>query len=222
MEHKSTREKMAGMTRREKIDYIWHYYKIHIIGSILLIAFIASFVVDVMRSKEVVLNVTLLGHYVDLNKKEELQNRINDELVNDPNNKQEIRIDFIIKNDEVMDQMAIASMQKLQASIAAADVDIIVVDRKDFELFAEKGMFKSLTDIPEFSSLGLKDEALVKYKIPELDNQEQIYGINADVLDIFRDINYDLNNKILCVVSNTKRQNKAIEFLRWALSQKAV
>ena len=210
------------MTSKQKTEYIWEYYKFHIIGSILLIAFVTSFVVDVMRSKETVLNITLLGNVIVPDKIEELQNKATSELVNDPKNKQEIRFDFLIKTDDMKDQYSIASMQKLQASVAAAEVDIMIMDKKDFEIYASQGMFMKLKTIPVIDKLNLPNDAYLKHKVTETDTEEEVYGINVENMSILKDIGYDTKNKVLCVVANTKRLSMVEKFFPWFFNQKSV
>ena len=87
MEHKTTKENLEGMTLKQKINHIWYYYRLHIIGSIVLIGMVTSFIYTSMNSKIPVLNVTLLGKYADAAKIETLQNKATLKLVNDPKNK---------------------------------------------------------------------------------------------------------------------------------------
>jgi hypothetical protein len=219
VEHKSTREKMAGMSRKEKVHYIWYYYKIHIIGSILLIMAVTSFIVDAVNTKDVLLNVTLMGKYVDSEKLESLEKKTTEELVKDPKNKTEIRYDYLSKSDDPRDQFTPVSLQKLTASVAAADIDILILDKNDFEIYAKQGMFLPLTSIPEFASIDLKDYETIKYSNKENDIKEDIYAINIAGLPILKDISFDTKDKVLGVISNSKHLNKTVEFLNWFFSQ---
>jgi hypothetical protein len=222
VEHKSTREKMAGMSRKEKVHYIWYYYKMHIIGSLLLIVAVTSFIVDTLNNKEVLLNVTLMGKYVNSEKLETLQTKTTEDLVKDPKNKTEIRYDYLSKSDDPRDQFTPISIQKLTASVAAADIDILILDKNDFEIYAKQGMFLPLTSIPEFASIDLKGYETIKYSNKENDIKEDIYAINIAALPILKDVSFDTKDKVLGIISNSKHLDKTAEFLNWFFSQSSL
>jgi ABC-type glycerol-3-phosphate transport system substrate-binding protein len=223
MEHKSTREKMADMTTREKFNYIKEYYKFHIIGTLVLIAIVTSFVVEARNKKEPILNVTMMGNYVDNQKLQELQEKATASLIKEnPKNKKIVAMDFLITSDNPADQYAYASSQKLMAALAAGDIDILIMDKESFEANGKEGIFLRLDTLPQYSTLNLKDFETLKFSNKENNVEEGIYGISINNSQLFKDLNYETTDKILGIVSNSKNVDKAFEFIQWFISQKGI
>ena len=223
MEHKTTKENLEGMSLKNKISHIWYYYRFHIIGSVVVIAMIASFISTSINAKIPVLNITLLGRYSDSTKVEILQNKATLKLVNDPKNKKEIRFDFLMKsNDPADQQFTMAAIQKLMASVAATDIDILILDKEDFEIYAAQGMFSPLSVIPRFSDLPLSGYEIIKFKSEEKKIPEDSYGIAVDTLPLLKQISYDTKDKVLCVVSNSKKLSILPDFLGWFFTESSL
>lgn len=222
MEHMSTKQKLKDMNTKQKFEFIWDYYRFHIIGTIIIIAIVTSFTIDIIKSKETILNITALGEYMDMDRKEILENKVNAELIKDEQNKKQILFDFLVKQKDMRDEYSMASVQKLQASIAAKDVDVLILDKSDFEIYASQGTFMKLSQLSNFAQLNIPEKDLVKYQAKDIDSKEEIYGINAESLPVLKELKYNSKDKILCVVVNTQRLDKVSEFLNWFLTQNSL
>jgi hypothetical protein len=66
---------LRSMSRKERIEYIWDYYKLHIISVIILIVFIASIIHGQLTKIEYVVNVTMIGNAVQESKRTELEKK---------------------------------------------------------------------------------------------------------------------------------------------------
>jgi hypothetical protein len=216
MEHKSLKENMSNMTTKEKMIYIWYYYKFHIVISIVAIILVASFVVQTITTKGTAFDVVLLGKYADTTKIDTIANKMTKDIIND--NRKEMKIDFLTVSDDNQEYTQ-ASMQKLTAMLAAKDIDVLILDKTSFETYAKQHMFLKLTSIPNYSKLNLNGHDAIKYKLDD-DKQEETYGISLDNLPILKQISYDSTNKILCVTSNSERLDKASATINWILNYK--
>lgn len=222
MEHMSTKQKLKDMNTKQKFEFIWDYYRFHIIGTIIIIAIVTSFTIDIIKSKETILNITALGEYMDMDRKDILENKVNAELIKDEQNKKQILFDFLVKQKDMRDEYSMASVQKLQASIAAKDVDVLILDKSDFEIYASQGTFMKLSQLSNFQQLNIPEKDLVKYQAKDIDSKEEIYGINAESLPVLKELKYNSKDKILCIVVNTQRLDKVSEFLNWFLAQNSL
>jgi hypothetical protein len=222
MENMSTKQKLKDMNTKQKFEFIWDYYRFHIIGTIIIIAIVTSFTIDIIKSKETILNITALGEYMDMDRKEILENKVNAELIKDEQNKKQILFDFLVKQKDMRDEYSMASVQKLQASIAAKDVDVLILDKSDFEIYASQGTFMKLSQLSNFAQLNIPEKDLVKYQAKDIDSKEEIYGINAESLPVLEELKYNSKDKILCIVVNTQRLDKVSEFLNWFLAQNSL
>jgi hypothetical protein len=219
MVHTSTKEKIKGMTGKEKAQYIWEYYKLHMMITIIVIGFIGSYAYYAAGNKSAEFNITIIGGYIEQGKIEALQNKITAELITDKKNKREIIVDFLGGNGQQLD---LNTQMKLSTSVAAKEIDILILDKKHFEFFANQGAFMKLSGIPVITQLNIPDSNLIKYQPKnsngKTDGKEDIYGINVEDMPILKDLGYDTKDNVLCVLSNTKRLNKVENFLKWFFS----
>lgn len=215
----SIKEKMKGMSRKEKTQYIWEYYKFHIIVIIILTAFVGSYAYYASGNTPAELNITILGSYIEQDRIDSLQNKATAELIKDPKSKKEIIFDFLGGNGQQLD---LNTQMKLSTSVAAKEIDILILNKKHFELFAEQDSFMKLSSIPGFSQLNIQESKLIKYQPKNSDGEtvdkEGIYGINVEDTAILKDLGYDTKDAVLCVLSNTKRLDKVETFLKWFFS----
>jgi hypothetical protein len=225
MEHKSTREKMANMSKKEKASYIWEYYRYHIIGTIVAIIFVTSFVSGILKQKESILGVTLVGKTIDTAKFEELKNKTNAEIIkDDPKNKKTVSYEYMTITDNAMDEYSRASRDKLTVTIAANELDVVILDKATYDSYVKQGMFLRLDTLAQYSNSLLKNYPPVKGKIEAegSDNSEGVYGINVENLPILNSLKFDSKDKVLCIITNTKRLDKSIEYINWLLSQTSI
>lgn len=219
MVHMSIKEKMKGMSRKEKTQYIWEYYKLHIIVVIILTTFVGSYAYYAAGNTPAQLNITIIGSYIEQDRIDALQNKSTAELIKDPKSKKEIIFDFLGGNGQQLD---LNTQMKLATSVAAKEIDILILSKKHFQFFAEQDSFMNLSIIPGFSQLNIQESKLIKYQPKnsdgETDGKEGIYGINVEDTVILKDLGYDTKDAVLCVLSNTKRLDKVETFLKWFFS----
>ena len=63
----SIKEKFKALSPKEKYSYIWEYYKIHIIITLLSIVGLASFIHTMMTKKSTYCTITYYNSYIDEN-----------------------------------------------------------------------------------------------------------------------------------------------------------
>jgi hypothetical protein len=222
MEHKSTREKMSGMSNKEKRKYIWEYYKYHIIGTLLGIGIIVSIVSGILNQQQPIIGVTIMGTYVDSDKLTELQNQAGNDLIKDnPKNKKIIRHDFLTVTDNPMDQFTRASKDKITLTVSSNELDILIVDKDSYDSYVKLGMFLRLDNLSNFSNLDLKNRSTVKGAIVDSGDVKEagIYGISMDNLPVLQELKYDTKDKVLCVIANTKNLDFTFNYIKWLLNK---
>ncbi|MDT8719111.1 hypothetical protein IAI10_20895 [Clostridium sp. 19966] len=214
MEEKKTfKENTANMNKKEKLKYIWYYYKFHIIVTIVIVAMVGSFVSTLVTRKSTYASITLLGDYVDNSKLSDYNKKANASLL--PNNKKsEITITFLQKGD---DSNSYNADQALTARIAAKDIDILVLSKSDFNNYAKLGSLLDLSDLKN-------DKDLSKLNFIEATNDSdkgkitKPYGIDAnDFSSSFNSINYDYKDKVVAIIVNTTNKDNSVKFLKWML-----
>ena len=197
MNEKTVKENLSTMTFKEKLDYLLYYYKVHVIVFILIIAAIGSFIYTEATKKSIYLDISYLGGYISEETSQNIQSSIEDILIpGDEKNIVQIN-SFGLENG--------VDITKVQASIAAHEIDIAIMNKANFEKYYQADIFLDLNSISDFSSLNISDDSLVK-------RDNGVYGIKVSNLDIFNKL--DAGDNILVVISNTENIDKIIPLLK--------
>lgn len=197
MNEKTVKENLSSMTFKEKLDYLLYYYKVHVIVFILIIAAIGSFIYTEATKKSIYLDISYLGGYISEETSQNIQSSIEDILIpGDEKNIVQIN-SFGLENG--------GDITKVQASIAAHEIDIAIMNKENFEKYYQAELFLDLNSISDFSSLDISDDSLVK-------RDNGVYGIKVSNLDIFNKL--DAGDNILVVISNTENIDKIIPLLK--------
>ena len=77
----SLREGLANKTFKEKLDYIWTYYKLHILSILILIFFVGSYISSQINRQEVYCNITYVGNSINADELTPAKDKLNDILL---------------------------------------------------------------------------------------------------------------------------------------------
>jgi hypothetical protein len=188
---------LAPMSPKERMAYIWEYYKFHIIGTIVAIVLLISFISSIGGKKEVVLNMTIIGQGVNTEGVVQIQEHLTNELVNDKAD-EEVYIETLTYDKSSQDPVSQAGLQKMTAQISTGAIDLLIVDKELFEEISSQQ--SSLLAINDFKGI---DKVLT--------SKEEIYGISTSDINLLEPLKLG-ENKVLCVPSNTKNLKKINEF----------
>lgn len=185
------------MSPKERMAYIWDYYKFHIIGTIVAIMVLISFISSIGGKKEVVLNMTIIGQGVNTEGVAELQEHLTNKLVQDKGD-QEVSIQHLTYSKSSMDQASRAAIQKMSAEITLGAIDLLIV---------EKDLFKEISSQPS-SLIALNDFKGIDKLIQ---SDEKVYGISTSEIKLFVPLELD-DNKVLCVPHTSKNMKNIKKF----------
>ena len=190
--HEEIREqqkKLKGQGFKAYLEYFWEYYKIHTLVAVCVVIFTYMLLHDVLTSKPygfyaVMLNSGASG----------AQEYIEKEFVDYSgldSNTYDCYIDTSASfNLEVIDEMTIATSQKLMANIAAADLDVIVADSGVFTHYANQ---ETLSDLRNYFSEAELDE--IEDKLVYVD-QSYLDYLSSDAYQTYISTGeFDENNK---------------------------
>ncbi|MDM5327446.1 hypothetical protein [Neobacillus sp. CF12] len=187
---------LAPMSPKERIAYIWDYYKFHIIGTIAAIILLISFISSIGEKKEVVLNMTIIGQGVNTEGVVQLQDQLTNKLVLDKA-EEEISVQHLTYNKSSMDEASRAGIQKLSAEITLGSIDLMIVEKELFEEISSQNSLLALNDFKGTNKL--------------LPSDEKVYGISTSEIKLLAPLELD-ENKVLCVPSTTKNLKNINEF----------
>lgn len=158
-EFKEEREALKNGTFKEKLSYFWDYYKWYVIGTICIVLFVGSFVHQIVTRKDTAFNAVMLNAStmfpLETQDPYELEFA---EYADIDLNEYDIFFDTSIRIDEnLIDENAYTSVQKLAVYTAAGDLDVMVTDTDSFRKYANSYTFH---DLREF----LNAEQIAKYE----------------------------------------------------------
>ncbi|MCM0650864.1 hypothetical protein NBE98_21135 [Clostridium swellfunianum] len=207
---------LKSMTPKERREYIWDYYKIHIIGGLIGILLIGSFIYGQVTRVETIFNLTLMGSASIEPKREELQKDITSLLISPTEKKKEAFISTmpIAGNLTSSDASNMQLIQKFMAQIAANELDLIVMDKNDFNKFSEEGIFSKLEDLTDFKSTEFKTQKLVKNSAGDSN-----YGVDVESNKKLEEIGFNTKDKVIAVIATSNRKDQAVKVLKWLLTE---
>lgn len=210
MEHVSIKERLHNMSFKEKCDYIWGYYKFHMLFTLILVSVIVSIVHSQITKLDVYCNITYIGDYISNETLEQVKSDINEIVLKDDKTKT-IAFDTVL-GDENSIKTNPQIIQKLGVVIAARGIDIAIVNKEFLDSNISSEMFLDLNTLEGFSSLPLSNYELVKDN-----NSSIIYGIKIKDINPLNMLNPNGNDNILVVISNSEKKNEVLELLKTIL-----
>lgn len=201
-------EILAPMTFSEKISYLWEYYKIHFIVTIVVLIFIGTSIASFAGKKEIVLNIVVMGEMINSERIQTLQDELNVELLDESElDDKQISLRYIHYSSTQMDQQSHVGIQKMAAEMTSKSIDLFILDKTLFDQFSREGSLVSLSDFAEFDMNAFEKNDL--YFSPV--NDGQVDGVNISVFERFMDI--DINgDKILCIPLNAQNIEMISQF----------
>ncbi|ERI94440.1 hypothetical protein HMPREF1982_01076 [Clostridiales bacterium oral taxon 876 str. F0540] len=207
---------LKNMSRKERFQYIWDYYKFHIIGILAAIIIISSIIYGQVTKVNYVFNLTLIGNDIDQNKKAELERQITDIVVNNGSKRNQAIVDVIPVGDSNSSNNIMSGqlMQKFMTELSVQTVDIAVMDKGVFDSLVKNDAFLKLDNISDFDLSSIKDE---KIKEEGSDGKKAVYGISAENIKVLNDMGFNPKDKVICIISSSKHVDKAVYVLKWVL-----
>lgn len=206
------REGLANKTFIEKVDYIWTYYKLHIIGFLVLFLFVGSYISNLINKQDVYCNITYVGNSINVQELEPIKDTLSDTLLQNKK-KQVILIDSVFT--DMNTDTGIAMKEKLHVNIAAQQIDLAIVNKEFFESNFSSEMFMNLDSLDGFSELPISNHELLKKADS---NGNGTYGISVKKLNLLKDIHYSNDDNYLVVISNTEHKDAVMNVLKTVLS----
>lgn len=179
-------------TTKEKVIYLWDYYRWHVILSVLGIVFSGYLFVDWLNRPITAFHVTVLAPEVKFEEEEPLSNQLI-ELVEPQGHNETAYASFTPHG-----QMA----ERFTAQLTAAEYDLILMDEAAFNEYAQFGTMQ------EFRLSELDDDA---YYQPE--EYEAPIAIDSSQLGVF-DSYETTQNKIVMIPENSKRREAIVTFFQ--------
>lgn len=203
----------SKMTQKQKREYIWDYYKFHIIGSLIAVILVGSFIHSMITAKDYQFNVTVIGGYLSTDDISEIDEKINLLIYGENEDKKVAYVDHYSltknpNNNNIL-EMDYNMVQKFMAKIATQQVDVILMHKEVFEQYEQKEFF---FDLEEINGLDLNGAQLVE-------KDGKVFGIYLEENEIFNMSEYTNGEYILCIPLSSTREDQAVEFLNYTCTR---
>lgn len=175
-------------TTKEKVEYLWDYYRWHVILSVLAVFFAGYLFVDWVNRPITAFHVTVLAPEVSFDEEEPLSNDLFDLVQPDGRN------ETVYASFTPHGQMA----ERFTAQLTAAEYDLILMDEPAFAEYSKFGTMQT------FRLSGLDED---DYYQPE--EYDAPMAIDSEQLDVF-DSYVTTQDKIVMIPENSRRRG-AIE-----------
>lgn len=209
---------LKNMTRKKKAEYIWEYYKLHIIGTLAVICIIISTIHAQITKPDYVFTLTMLGNIVDTNKTTNLETLLTKVVVKDGSSRKQARVETLPLDgsNNADSQISSQYMQKFSAQISVGELDVVVLNKTMFKTFSKDDIFLRLDNISGLNLASLKGETI---KTIGSDKKNAVYAIDAKDIAVLKNIGFDTKDKVIGIIRSTKQKYNSILVLKWLLSK---
>ena len=210
---KTNKEKFKSMDTKQKLQYIWDYYRFTILGTIIGVLLVGNLAYTMLKPKPTFDNHLIVTAMMTLDTdKEALDRTYFEENFNSD-------IYYIPADWSVIDQSTIINDQMMMLKIQVREADVFAMSQARFDRYMEiEGFdpFMPLEEVPEFKPiLEAYQDNLVMGKNSE-DGKEHVYGIKVEKTNAFQGANI-LEPLVISLINPPKNMEKAIEVVNYIL-----
>lgn len=223
MQKKTNKAKFQEMERKQKVEYIWEYYKLHIIFSVVGLIILGSLLNTwfINPPPKTAVHVVFMGTGISSDGAEKLEEELNPLIVTkEMGNKKVFVSTYYMTSGGTGDpQLDMATQTKFLANISANELDILVVDEGQFkDLATSQQTLMPLDQILPADMLVQLEDKLIRLKSAE-DTEEQIYGIDVTDNEKVASVAVGEGKKVMGVLVNTVRREETLKTLKWFLDK---
>lgn len=204
-------------TRKDKLIFLWDYYKVPII-SIILVLLIGSYsLISSLTKKPVILYAVLLNSDSQIVEVE--SNVFIDKLSKagiDTEGKEVDINDYLTLGMDNKESEDIETLQVLNALFTITDLDVFVGYKEDFDQFKDKDAFCDLSLLIDKQLLDKHSDDLYKYE--DSSGKQIVGGIILHENSPLHKARYYHSDVIIGVASNSVYMDNALAFIRQLLS----
>ena len=214
-EAREEQAKLKKMSFRDKLWYIWEYYKIHmLIGCVILFFLYALGTIFYQKSFTTQLFFIVMndrsGSEADY---EGLANEFKTRMGYGKKDKVEVDSSLYISFEESTSQLDYASLAKVTAIVASKDLDVLISDSPAVEHYASNGAFLNLEEVlPADLWDMVKDDV---YMAKDENGNSFPAAISLDDSYFHEKTGTQMEEAYFSLINNSTRTDTAFEFLRY-------
>lgn len=216
----SEKEKLREMSFKEKVSYLWEYYRMHAFVFILVVAITSSVVYNIVKPKiETKLYAAMINNVITEEYLDQLEIKFAEHLELDPAaEKIELNPQFQFGGSP---EYTMNLKQVLTTYVAAQDVDIIIAPESEFSEYALYGYMSTISDLlPTDLYTSLADQFYItKMEVEPGEEiyEEGVFGIYLTDTKLLKEHTVVPPEEpyLLGIVANSRREENVVEFIRY-------
>lgn len=212
----TNKEKFKNMKGKEKITYIWEYYRWHIIGTLVGAFIVWTLGSAILRPRPPVYPVDvavagLLG----------IEQEAENSLVDTFNTELNAGLHIMPTDWSRPSQSSIATDQKMMLMIQVRELDLFVMSEQKYSTYTQIEDFDALTALDQFKELA---PILDKYKDSLLTaksketGEEHVYGIKVKELSKLKGMEFG-EPFVISLINPSKDTNAGIKIIQYLLGE---
>ncbi len=220
-QEQTEKQKFSEMTFKEKVSYFNDYYRLKTIVFVAIAIGIIYLAYTILNpGPKTVLHVTSINSSIDMETAEILEANFSDYL-NLDKDKENIFIDttLYLSNEDAMNEMTMASEQKLTVLFYSGEIDIFIAPEAEFARYANSGFFSKLSDQLTTEMCSYFGDSFYYTKTTE-DPANGAYGIYLKDSILYDKTGQPMENPVLGIAVNSKYTENAVEFIRYIFGLK--
>ena len=206
----SVKETFKSLSGKKKIEFIYDYYKLPIIGALLAIIIISYMTYSFITKQDTYCNITYYGSTINTDNFNKIKDTLNENILGDVK-KYTIFTDTLLINSNLNYGDDPTTTQAFAIKLAANEIDILLVEKNNFEYFAANNMLLDLNSLEGFDSLNISEADLVTAE--DQSGNNNLYGIKVDNLNLLKDCGFNNENTILSIAISSNRHEGVIKVL---------
>lgn len=216
-ERRKTFRELSG---REKVAYLWDYYKWwFIFGGIFIFVSVYSLPGIIENHKEPVLYAAFVNTQIVSQENTSLMEDFVEAEGFDMKGKRIVLDTSLMINRNKADSVSMQCNQKLIALLSSHTLDVLVCDEENFQFYAENGCFQSLEEVlPEDLFERLRPYMLTCDS--DKGDTEIYYGIDVGGSEVLAKEGAYQVEPIFTICTNAKRTENAVKFLEYLMGDK--
>ncbi|WP_294388742.1 hypothetical protein [uncultured Clostridium sp.] len=206
----SVKETLKSLSRKNKIQFIYDYYKFPIIAGILSIIIISYISYSIATKQNTYCNITYYGSNINTDNFNKLKDILNKSILSN-NKKYAIFTNSLLVDSNSNYGDDPTTTQAFAVKLAANEIDILLVEKNNFEYFAANNMLLDLTLLDGFYDLNISEDSLITST--DQSGNNNLYGIKVDNLNLLKDCGFNNENTFLCIAISSNRHEQIINVL---------
>ena len=206
----SVKETFKSLSRKNKIQFIYDYYKFPIIAGILSIIIISHISYSIATKQNTYCNITYYGSNINTDNFNKLKDILNKSILSN-NKKYAIFTNSLLVDSNSNYGDDPTTTQAFAVKLAANEIDILLVEKNNFEYFAANNMLLDLTLLDGFYDLNISEDSLITST--DQSGNNNLYGIKVDNLNLLKDCGFNNENTLLCIAISSNRHQEIIKVL---------